>query len=318
MSHLDRPATTEDVVWIYRALLEREPESEAVVQGMVGVRLGDLILSFLGSEERARRQVGLLNERYRSAWPGGVVDLTASPEALRSLFETARRTWSRLGEQEPFWSVMTDPAYRAAVLDEGAQARFFETGAEDVVAFTAACARNGIPLDRDGQVIDFGCGVGRLGVHLARQFGDYLGVDISPAHLAEAATRLATVTARADFRLLDDFLAGDDACACVFSVLVLQHNAPPVMAELLRVLIARLRPGGVGYLQIPHVLHGYAYSAEVHLANPHPVGEMEMHALPQAEVFRMLAEGGARLIEALADGRPGPAGLSTTYLFVKT
>jgi len=318
MSHLDRPATTEDVVWIYRALLEREPESEAVVAGMAGTPLGQLILSFLGSEERARRQVGLLNERYRSAWPGGAVDLAASPETLASLFDTARRTWSQLGEQEPFWSVMTDPAYRAAVLDEGAERRFFETGAGDGAAFTDAWARNGMALKRDGRVVDFGCGVGRLGVHLARLVDGYLGVDISPAHLAEAATRLARVTERAEFRLLDDFLGGADACDCVFSVLVLQHNAPPVMAELLRVLIARLRPGGVGYLQIPHVLHGYAYSAEAHLANPLPVGEMEMHALPQAEVFRLLAEGGARPLEALADGRPGPAGLSTTYLFVKT
>ena len=318
MSHLDRPATTEDVVWIYRALLEREPESEAVVQNMAGAPLGELILSFLGSEERARRRVGLLNERYRKAWPGGGVDIGASPETLKALFDTARRTWSKLGESEPYWSVMTDPAYRVSVLDEGAQAHFFETGAEDVAAFTEACARNGIALKREGWVVDFGCGVGRLGVHLARLFDGYLGVDISPAHLAEAGVRLAAVTDLAEFRLLDDFLGGDETCDCVFSVLVLQHNAPPVMAELLRVLIARLRPGGVGYIQIPHVLHGYSYSAEAHLADPLPVGEMEMHALPQAEVFRLLDEGGARLIEALADGRPGPAGLSTTYLFVKT
>ena len=246
-----------------------------------------------------------------------MVDIRASPENLKALFDTARRTWSKLGESEPFWSVMTDPAYRTAVLDKAAETHFFETGAEDVAAFTDACARNGIALKRDGRVVDFGCGVGRLGVHLARLFNGYLGVDISPAHLAEAGVRLATVTAGAEFRLLDDFLAGDEACDCVFSVLVMQHNAPPVMAELLRVLIARLRPGGVGYVQIPHVLHGYSYSAEAHLADPLPVGEMEMHALPQAEVFRLLAEGGARPVEALADGRPGPAGLSTTYLFRK-
>ena len=100
MSHLDRPATTQDVVWIYRALLEREPESEAVVENMAGAPLGELILSFLGSEERARRRVGLLNERYRKAWPGGMVDIRASPENLKALFDTASRMLdglSRLG-----------------------------------------------------------------------------------------------------------------------------------------------------------------------------------------------------------------------------
>lgn len=317
MPHLDQPATAEDVIWLYRTLLERGPENDSVLQAMVGRPLGELMLDFLDSEERARRLVGLMNERYRRAWPGGRVDLDASPDTLKALFDTARRTWSRLGEEEPFWSVMTHPAYRSERLDDAGKATFFETGARDVATLKEACDRNGLALNTGGRVLDFGCGVGRVGVHLAAAFDRYLGVDISPAHLAEARTRLAAVTDRAEFALLDDFVGGDQTYDCVFSVLVMQHNAPPVMAELMRVLIARLRPGGVGYIQIPHVLHGYAYSAAAHLADPLPVGEMEMHALPQDRVFRLLAEGGSRPVEALADGRTGTAGLSTTYLFQK-
>lgn len=317
MSHLDQPATTRDVIWLYRTLLDREPENDGMLQVMVGRPLGELILDFLESEERARRLVGLMNERYRGAWPGGAVDLNASPETLQALFDTARRTWSRLGEEEPFWSVMTHPAYRSGLLDEAGKATFFETGAQELGTLKEACARNGLTLNADGRVLDFGCGVGRVGVHLATAFDRYLGVDISPAHLAEARARLGAVTDRAEFALLDDFVGGDQTYDCVFSVLVMQHNAPPVMAELMRVLIARLRPGGVGYIQVPHVLHGYAYSAAAHLADPLPVGDMEMHALPQGEVFRLLIEGGARPVEALADGRTGTAGLSTTYLFQK-
>jgi SAM-dependent methyltransferase len=317
MSHLERPATTEDVIWLYRALLDRGPETDAVLQGMVGQPLSRLIVDFLNSEERARLQVGLMNERYRRTWPGRAVDLNASQDTLKALFDTARRTWSRLGEEEPFWSVMTHPAYRSELLDEAGKATFFETGARDLATLKDACARNGLNLRTDGRVLDFGCGVGRVGVHLAAAFDRYLGVDISPAHLAEARVRLGAVTDRADFALLDDFVDSDQTYDCVFSVLVMQHNAPPVMAELMRVLIARLRPGGVGYIQIPHVLHGYAYSAAAHLADPLPVGQMEMHALPQGEVFRLLIEGGARPVEALADGRTGTAGLSTTYLFQK-
>lgn len=318
MSHLDAPATVEDVAWLYRELLDREPESAAVVKRMTGTPLGELMLSFLDSEERARLQVALLTDRYRRDWPSGKVDIKASRKTLKALFNTARQTWSKLGESEPFWSVMTDPAYRAKTMDEASEQRFFETGAADVMAFREACIRNGLTLKTDGRVMDFGCGVGRLGVHLAGLFRSYLGVDISPAHLAEAKLRLDAVTAQAEVLLLDDFLNTYESYDCLFSVLVLQHNAPPVIAELMRVMIARLRPGGVGYVQIPHVLHDYSYSAEVHLADPLPVGEMEMHALPQAEVFRLLSEGNARPVEVVADGRAGTAGLSTTWLFVKT
>lgn len=317
MSILDAPAGRDEVIALYRLLLGREPESAAVVDAHCGVALADLIRGFLDSEERARVRVGLLNERYRFDWPGGGVDLATSPDQLAALFETARRTWSRLGEVEPYWSVMTDPAYRAAALDAAAEALFFRTGAADVGAFLDACARNGVQPPAEGRVLDFGCGVGRLGVHLAGRFADYLGVDISPPHLAEAEARVAPHACRATFRPLPDFLAGDDRYDVLFSVLVLQHNAPPVMAELLRTLVDRLNPGGIGYVQIPHALHGYAYSAAAHLADPLPVGEMEMHALPQREVFALLEAGGARPLEAAADGRAGAAGLSTTWLFRK-
>lgn len=317
MSHLEAPAGRETVIGLYRLLLGRDPESEAVIAEALGLPVGRLIEGFLGSEERARRDVGLLNERYRRAWPSGPVDLTADPRTLAALLDMARDTWVRLGETEAYWSVMTDPAYRTQALDTAAEARFFDTGMEEVQAFLDACRRNGLEPPFEGRVLDFGCGVGRVGLHLARRFQSYLGVDISPPHLAEARARIRPLSSEAAFLTLPDFLAAETRFDVVFSVLVMQHSAPPVMAEMLRLLIARLNPGGVGYVQIPHALHGYAYSARAHLDRPLPVGEMEMHALPQSEVFRLLAEGGARPVEAAADGRAGTAGLSTTWLFVR-
>lgn len=317
ISQLDAPATPATVAALYRLLLGRNPEDADVVAAATGRPLALLIQDFLASEERARQEVAALTDRFRTAWPSGEIDVEAKPDELDALFEAARRTWVRLGAEEPYWSVMTDPAYKGEAMDAQAEARFFQSGGEDVRVFLEACRRNALTPPHDGTVLDFGCGVGRLGVHLARVFQTYHGVDISPPHLIEARRRLEMFGARASFSLLDDFIAADQTYDCLFSVLVLQHNAPPVMAELLSRLVTRLRPGGIGYVQIPYAVHDYRYSARAHIADPSPVGQMEMHALPHRTVFQLLQQGGARPVEAIADGRAGAAGLSTTWLFAK-
>ena len=168
--------------------------------------------------------------------------------------------------------------------------------------------------------MDFGCGVGRLGVHLARSYQAYLGVDISAPHLRDARLAVEGVagSSHVDFQLLPEWLEGVDRYDAAFSVIVLQHNPPPLIVELTRAILSRLNPGGVAWLQIPHTLYEYDYTVAGHLAQIEAgTEEMEMHFLPQAEMFRLIEETGCRLRGALADGRAGTAGLSTTYLIVR-
>jgi cyclopropane fatty-acyl-phospholipid synthase-like methyltransferase len=134
-----------------------------------------------------------------------------------------------------------------------------------------------------------------------------VAVDISGAHLVEArahfaragiaGTTFVQATAIDQLRELGRFDA-------VFSVIVLQHNPPPVMARLLVHLLGTLNPGGVAFLQIATYCVGYRFDVEAYLAAPAGDG-MEVHYLPQRDIFRIIRDAKCNLVEMREDGYLG-------------
>jgi hypothetical protein len=101
-------------------------------------------------------------------------------------------------------------------------------------------------------------------------------------------------------------------------VIVLQHNPPPVTVWILKKLLACLNPGGVAYIQIPTYRNGYLFEAERYLQTAQP-NTLEMHFLPQHEVFRVISESGCICLEIREDGMVGDESmmLSNTFLIQK-
>src|SRR5947209_8593800 len=95
------------------------------------------------------------------------------------------RDWEFFGRTDPYWSVFTQERYRRANLTEDAVRDFFASG-EQHIDFVLATVRDHL----DGgfaprSALDFGCGVGRMVVPLARRCGRVVGVDVADAMLAE-------------------------------------------------------------------------------------------------------------------------------------
>lgn len=307
----------QDVVWLYETFLRRRPESEEIIQAQVGGSAAALVAGMLGSAEYQKVAVNELCEKFLRQHPDGVIETDASEADLQRLIEHTRATWEKFGNEEPYWSVLTNESFRKERMAPEVEASFYASGAPDVEVFFEACRRNGVAPPRQGLAVDFGCGVGRVGLHLAAAFDSYLGVDISPSHLATASSQLAARgVANARFERLDRFLDGAETFDCLFSLIVLQHNPPPIICSLLRALLERLRPGGVAYFQIPRVLFGYNYSVAEHLGRL-DIDVMEMHAVPQKDIFRIIRDTGCEVLEALPDGKAGVIGLSSTYLVAK-
>ena len=82
-----------------------------------------------------------------------------------------------------------------------------------------------------------------------------------------------------------------------------QHNPPPLIAFMLRTPTEKLRPGGVGYLQVPTHTIGYRFDAERYLANGQAPGVPEMLVIPQTVLLRIIEDAGCQLLDA--GGRRG-------------
>lgn len=304
--------TRDEVIYAYRLILGREPENEDVVgHAMAAADLADLRRIFLSSPEFEQGRALPIGRFANEAWADRNID--CAPDQLEAMFERISKEWRALGETEPHWSVLVSDDFRRDNLAANVE-NFYASGKRAVNAHLNFLRREGISTSF-GKALDFGCGVGRLTLGLAPFAGQVVGVDISPSHLRLATERAsAKAVSNVNFEAIGsvaelDRYRGFDF---VISLIVLQHNPPPVMAALYAKLLAALAPGGVAIVQMPTYIHGQAFSAAEYLASEKPV--MEMHALAQSVIYRIIEEADCRLVEVREDGAAGNgAGLSHTF-----
>lgn len=165
-----------------------------------------------------------------------------------SLLEDLERNWEAFGKADPLWAILTLPGTENRRWDE---ARFFETGRQEIATAFARLDRLGFAVKR-GRALDFGCGVGRLTQALADRFAETHGVDIADSmiQIAQRSNRRGT-RCRYHVNAKDDLSLFEDATFdFIYSTYVLQHVPPPLaeryVAELVRVLTA----GGILMLQM--------------------------------------------------------------------
>lgn len=294
----------EEVVWAYRMILGREPESEAAIGD--NLRVGDLptLRRAFAANPEARGLFAATrpSSPYRDAGRAAI-DTDGGAADIAAMLARIAEAWRRFGETEPHWSVLTGAPFKADSIAANLEP-FYASGGPDVAELLGPLARAGLATAGFARVLDFGCGVGRLALSLASRAEEVVGVDISPPHLRLAAERAgATGIGNVRFAAIDrveelDAFAGFDL---ITSLIVLQHNPPPVIAVILRKLLAALAPGGVAVFQVPTFLPGYAFSIASYLASAQP--PMEMNAIPQHAVFRIVAEQACDMLEVREDGR---------------
>lgn len=302
----------------YRAILGREPESNQAVRSQRRApSIEALLTAFLESQEFELQQYA---NRYRNSlrWPGVSVQVDADAATLAAMIERTGAAWTKFGAEEPHWSVLTSPRFKADAIAES-EAEFYQTGEDSLAMFESALDRAGLNLDRSHTCFELGCGVGRITAALARRFDRVIGCDISENHLKVARAHMAASgLENVSYFHLDEVGTVQKAPEfdVLLSLIVLQHNPPPIMALLLGLLLGKLRPGGVAYFQVPTYRRDYSFDATEYLRSG--AGQMEMHVLPQRAVFEIIEASACSLLEVREDGWTGDLnGVSNSLLVQK-
>jgi len=171
----------------------------------------------------------------------------------------ADKYWEYLGKTDPYWAVVTNERFQQKNIDDEAREQFFLTG-ERYVGWVFETIRE--YLDRDfapKRSLDFGCGVGRLVLPLARRSDYVIGVDVAESMIREAranvdAQQLSNVSLIRDAGDFSDVVGKFDL---INSYIVLQHIPCERGQQLVVKLLDRLNAGGVGVLHL-------TYSKEVY------------------------------------------------------
>ncbi|HEX6999944.1 MAG TPA: methyltransferase domain-containing protein [Gammaproteobacteria bacterium] len=227
--------------------------------------------------------------------------------------------WKVLGSTEPYFAVLTDRRFHDADRPGPSREAFFRTGEDDIAKLFERITAE-YPSFAPRRALDFGCGVGRLLLPLARRVPEVVGVDISPAMLAEAR-RNATEAGLSNVTLLSSDApeyrrAG--AFDLVHSHIVFQHIPRREGLRIVRDLLDRLSRGGVGALHFVYAIRRPPWWRAAHWARKtipgvhraanvvrgHPAARplMQMNAYPLAALYAMIHDCGAsRLSSHLVD-----------------
>jgi 2-polyprenyl-3-methyl-5-hydroxy-6-metoxy-1,4-benzoquinol methylase len=168
------------------------------------------------------------------------------------LSDQSDKSWEIHGRNEAYYGVLSDARYRAKNLSQAVLAEFMQSGEDHIDEILGVVQHYFGPLGRHSRALDFGCGVGRLVIPLARRFDDVTGIDISPAMLEEA--HLNAARANLDnirfAQSLDDLVELGDTFDFVHSVIVLQHIPVQTGTRILSQLATLLAPGGVAAIHV--------------------------------------------------------------------
>jgi len=309
--------TREDVIAAYRLILGREPESEDIVTAHVNgtVNLAQLRERFFSSPEFMEKNTsGILVGRHYAASPMSVEE-TTDKAVLERMLSRIENVWQSYGTTEPYWSVLTLPQFKLDTMSEADVERFYQTGIDSLQILRAFFSRNHAALNSVQEVLEFGCGVGRTTFALAEVFPSVVAVDISSQHLAHAQRRGSKIKAKnVSFVHAGSMekLATLPPTDLFYSVIVLQHNPPPIIAAILLTMLAKVRKGGFALFQLPTYRVGYSFNSSSYLGES--IDVMEMHVLESRQIFSILKNLDFDILEVHEDYCVGsPVFVSQTF-----
>jgi 2-polyprenyl-3-methyl-5-hydroxy-6-metoxy-1,4-benzoquinol methylase len=170
---------------------------------------------------------------------------------LSQRFKTHSSVWEENAKRNARWAVISDPAMIGKPWNDDL---FFESGHRDVKSVLSLAESLGakITQNKNGDALDFGCGVGRLSQALAVRFKKVISVDVSPEMIRQAKelNTHANIEFRANAKSDLSFIAAE-SIDFILSLIVIQHVPPPYSLHYLKEFARILKRQGTLIVQIP-------------------------------------------------------------------
>lgn len=210
------------------------------------------------------------------------------------MFKNATDFWQVVGQENPYWGVATHDKFLGTELSPNLSCEFFQSGAVEINSSLNVlhwlCGFKGTP----GNAIDFGCGVGRLTIHMAKVMGHVYGVDISSGMLDKARKHIAENGLQ---NISFSTIIPDVETDWINSFIVFQHIPPKEGYRLLAELLSHLRGGGVFSLHFAIYQTGNVYKElgdcsfdgeRIKLYDDFRVSEMPIYSYDASHVFKII------------------------------
>jgi 2-polyprenyl-3-methyl-5-hydroxy-6-metoxy-1,4-benzoquinol methylase len=235
---------------------------------------------------------------------GHPIQVDISSDQHTRLFTRLQEQWTDYGANSPYTSVLSDEKYLMSRIEENRD-EFNESGETPVTWFQTLAARNDIKIPK-GSCFELGCGVGRVTKPLAGIFDRVVAGDISPGNLALCKSYMQqSHLENVETILLQspDDVERVEWFDVFFSIIVLQHNPPPIQYYLLDQILGKVNQGGLCYFQTLTYNPGYAYSVDAQLAlDKQAFEQWSIHCLPMRYIMELMIKHDFMVLEIIQDG----------------
>jgi 2-polyprenyl-3-methyl-5-hydroxy-6-metoxy-1,4-benzoquinol methylase len=239
------------------------------------------------------------------AHEGREVQLSMSNNQCQALFDRIRAQWQEYGNSEPFASVLSDNKFLRQNIEQSIHV-LDSSGIEMVRRLLVLAERNSIVIPR-GRCLELGCGVGRITQPLCQLFDKVIAADISLPHLKICEDRVVGAAGR---RVELMHLTAPEQISTVqnidvfVSVIVLQHNPPPIQYFLLDKVFENIQKNGIVFFQTATFNPSYGYNIDRHLAmGTEDFNSWSLHCLPMKSVFQLFKKHRLEAVEVVEDGQ---------------
>lgn len=297
------------VTALYRNLLDREPDSEGLLEWIENLNENkdpdQLIANFIDCEEfRQARQIQVWKTATSISRIPGVCNVDYI--TLKKLFDSITLYWRQAGldPEEIFYSVLTNPRNRRVFSPEMIRLLINKGAIVYNKIHDLMVPYGSVPTNK-AVALDFGCGVGRLAINAANHFCKVYGVDCSRGHLDVMTRNIEIVDPAVAGRIKTIHLENlDDLCNLprfdyCFSLITLQHNPPPLIAYTISTLLERLNHGGIAALHVPIHDPFYRFDLSKYLSSVTAGSAMETHILPREDLRKCIARSGCTIRDSV-------------------
>jgi SAM-dependent methyltransferase len=313
--------TRDEVLWGYRMILGREPESEeALIANMGSDDLYHLQKRFMGSEEFLLKRKNYFAEQVSPPVaelplpPALEVEYSATLGQLVDCVAKLRSQFSKVGPTSPHFAVGLEAPETLDSI-EANLAQFWSTGHAEAQALLQLLARFGLTDLNNKIALEYGCNIGRLSLGLAAGFKQLNSYDMSDGKIKlanKAAVDAAVFNCRFHFSSGNPF-AALEPCDFFYSKNTFQYYPPPIIHQLICNALRSLKPDGLAIFQVPTYQPDYSFSIARWLSQAS--ADASIHCLPQQAIFALVAEAKCEMLEVKDEPSTLGAG-SVSNIFV--
>ena len=278
----------------YKLLLGRSPESMDAIQSKVGLSIEELRQEFINSYEFKIIHRNEMTPKISS----GTISTIDNEEANCYLREIIKQ-WTILGNNEPYWSVFSSDEF-SGKLSGSKLLEFYLSGQDLIHRYLEILKTCGFEIKENDNVLELGCGVGRITKSIAENFSRVTAIDISPGNLLiarEALSQFNNVT----FLLATEFSVFDSLDTNYnhfISMITLQHNPPEIQKLLLQKILSKLeKTNSFAFFQTVTSIES---NMAVNMSGANR-DAFNTYAFPMREILAVISDSGFHVIDLYRD-----------------